>query len=99
MSDQGDGHPNTKARGQLRTKIESGEGTIPVHSSNTIKTWDGVLHREKLLNMSCSDKIARCLFCLLYAHMVISNITCYPFLGAFMHRYKGIKALIPGPFI
>uniref|UniRef100_A0A669EDJ6 Adenosine deaminase RNA specific B1a n=1 Tax=Oreochromis niloticus TaxID=8128 RepID=A0A669EDJ6_ORENI len=59
VDDQGDGHPNTKARGQLRTKIESGEGTIPVHSSNTIKTWDGVLHREKLLNMSCSDKIAR----------------------------------------
>ena len=43
----------------MRTKIESGEGTVPVRGPGAVQTWDGVLLGEQLVTMSCTDKIAR----------------------------------------
>ncbi|XP_059099061.1 double-stranded RNA-specific editase 1-like isoform X2 [Tigriopus californicus] len=73
-----DKHPNRKARGQLRSKIESGEGTIPVQTSKSIQTWDGVLQGARLLTMSCSGPI--------YFHSVV--------LGSLFHPQHLHRALV-----
>ena len=47
------------SRGKLRSKIESGMGTVPLPEGGRQQTWDGVISGDRLLTMSCSDKLLR----------------------------------------
>lgn len=53
-----DHHPNRLNRGLLRSKIENGAGTVSVFGRE-IQTYDGVAQGERLVTMSCSDKLTR----------------------------------------
>lgn len=52
-----DQHPNRSSRGMGRVKIEEGEGTVL--GTKQEQTWDGILSGERLVTMSCSDKVVR----------------------------------------
>lgn len=51
-------HNNRLNRGLLRSKIENGAGTVAVFGRE-MQTFDGIAQGERLVTMSCSDKLTR----------------------------------------
>ena len=101
-----------KSQGVLRTKMEGGEGTIPIADETQPQTWDGILQGGRLRTMSCSDKIARwnilglqgSLLSLYLQPIYMASLT----LGSLHHhghlsravccRFKDLSPLLPPPF-
>lgn len=49
----------SRQQGLLRTKVEKGEGTIPLDPQDGVLTIDGIRLGQRLRTASCSDKIAK----------------------------------------
>ncbi|CAF4167971.1 unnamed protein product, partial [Rotaria magnacalcarata] len=52
-------HRTARVQGQLRSKIENGEGTIPTDPKSIILSLDAIRNGQHVRHMSCSDKIVR----------------------------------------
>ncbi|CAF0800756.1 unnamed protein product [Adineta steineri] len=59
VKDEHDLYRTARVQGQLRSKIENGEGTIPTEIKSSILSLDAITNGKHIRHMSCSDKIFR----------------------------------------
>ena len=79
-----DRHYNRRARGQLRTKIESGEGTIPVSSADGIQ--ETKLVNERSSDVICEIFVYHVLIKAYYNRFYVESRNC----GKFWYNVRGI---------
>ncbi|CAF1111377.1 unnamed protein product [Adineta ricciae] len=59
IRDEHEFYLTARVQGQLRSKIENGEGAIPTESKSSILYLDAIANGKHVRHMSCSDKIFR----------------------------------------
>lgn len=85
---------DNKQQGLLRTKVEKGEGTIPLDCNDGVQTIDGIRRGQRLKTASCSDKLMKWNVLGESANFILFYLFVYLFVClVHMHVYYHMKSL------